>query len=109
MIHFQANPQFAQTEAYVSAHSLAKDQLATIPIKPSISQLKRKVEQVLERVVQYRVSSLKFCKELGFDSSREVFLKGENSVIMMIELGYEYQLVIFFEMNALKVEFFDCD
>ena len=46
---------------------------------------------------------------MGFDSSRETFLKGDNSVIVIVELTSEYSLLIFFEMNPLKVEFFDCD
>ena len=108
MVHFLANPSFAYAQA-LEAAMMGKDLPPPIQVKPSLAQLKRKVEQVLERVVQYRISSLKFCKELGFDTSREVFLKGENSIILMIELNMEYQLVIFLEMNPLKVEFFDCD
>ena len=49
------------------------------------------------------------CKELGFDHSRETYIKGDTSISIMLELSPEYSLIFFFEMNALKVEFFDCD
>jgi predicted regulator of Ras-like GTPase activity (Roadblock/LC7/MglB family) len=49
------------------------------------------------------------CKELGFDSSRETYIKGERNIVIILDLKKEYQLVIMIEMNALKCEFFDCD
>ena len=49
------------------------------------------------------------CKEIGFDLSRETFIKGETSIVMLLEVTQEFVLVILFEMNALKVEFFDCE
>jgi len=49
------------------------------------------------------------CSELGFDFSRETFLKSDNSISIILDFGKAYYLVILMEMNALKVEFFDCD
>ena len=46
---------------------------------------------------------------MGFDSSKEVFIKGESSVIIIYEVTNEHSLIIFFEMNPLKVEFLDCE
>lgn len=46
---------------------------------------------------------------MGFDSSKEVFIKGEQSVCILFEITNDHCLVIFFEMNPLKVEFFDCE
>lgn len=48
-------------------------------------------------------------KEVGFDCSKECFIKGDQSVIIMNEIEKDFTLVIFFEMNQLKVEFFDCE
>ena len=48
-------------------------------------------------------------KELGFDTSREVFIKGSSSIVMILEVTPQFGLVIFMEMNELKVEFFDCE
>jgi hypothetical protein len=52
---------------------------------------------------------LKIAKELGFDSSKEIYIKGDSSVIMVQEIATEYSLLMLFEMNPLKVEFFDCE
>ena len=49
------------------------------------------------------------CKELGFDTSFETFLRGEHSISIIFQIKTNYLLLIFFEMNPLKVEFFDCD
>lgn len=46
---------------------------------------------------------------MGFDTSKEVYIKGEQSVIIIYEITNDHSLVIFFEMNPLKVEFFDCE
>ena len=48
-------------------------------------------------------------KELGFDSSKEIYIKGESSLVMVQEIATEYSIVMMFEMNPLKVEFFDCE
>ena len=48
-------------------------------------------------------------KELGFDYSRETFIRGENSIVIMVEIIPEFLMVVLFEMNSLKVDFFDCD
>lgn len=49
------------------------------------------------------------CKELGFDLSKETYLKGDSNIIIVLDLKKEYQLVIMMEMNPLKCEFFDCE
>ena len=46
---------------------------------------------------------------MGFDSSKETFIRGDNSIVILIEIHKDYIIAIFFEMNPLKVEFFDCD
>ena len=73
------------------------------------SQIKKKVENVLDQAVSFRISQTKLCKEMGFDNSRETFIRGDNSIVIMLEITKDYVMIIFFEMNPLKVEFFDCD
>ena len=63
----------------------------------------------MERAISLRISQVNMCKELGFDCSRETYLKGDKNIIIMIDLKKEYHLVIMMEMNQLKCEFFDCD
>ena len=45
-------------------------------------------------------------KQIGFDYSGEIYLKGKNSIVLMSSIA-EYTLAFYFEMNELKVEFFD--
>lgn len=52
---------------------------------------------------------MKVARELGFDTSKEVYIKGESSVIIIQDISSDNSLVIWFEMNPLKVEFFDCE
>ncbi len=49
------------------------------------------------------------CQELGFDSCKETYIKGDTSIVIVIELKKEFLLVIMLDMNELKCEFFDCD
>ncbi len=72
-------------------------------------QIKERVESTLERTVSLKISQMKIAKELGFDSSKEIYIKGESSLIMVQEIAEEHSLVMMFEMNPLKVEFFDCE
>jgi hypothetical protein len=74
-----------------------------------MSNLKERVEKILEKTVSLKVSQLKIARELGFDTSKDIYVKGENTIIIMQEISYEYSLVFLFEMNPLKVEFFDCE
>ena len=70
---------------------------------------KSKVEQVLENAMSLRISQIKMIKELGFDHSKETFIKGNDSIVIILELTKEFHLIILMEMNPLKVEFFECE
>lgn len=56
-----------------------------------------------------KIAQAKTARELGFDGSKEIFLKGEQTVIMMHEISPEHSVLYIFELNALKAEFFDCE
>lgn len=71
--------------------------------------MKERVEKVLEKTVSLKMSQLKIARELGFDTSKDIYIKGENTVIIMQEISYEFSIVFLLEMNPLKVEFFDCE
>ena len=73
------------------------------------TQLNKKVEGVLEQMVSFRIAQTKMAKELGFDTSRETFIRGEESIVIMVEVLPDFLLVVLMEMNPLKVDFFDCD
>ena len=48
-------------------------------------------------------------KELGFEYSRETYIRGDGSIVLMVEILPEFLLIVMMEMNSLKVDFFDCD
>jgi hypothetical protein len=41
------------------------------------------VEKILERTVSLKISQMKIAKELGFDTSKEIYIKGETSTVMI--------------------------
>jgi len=41
------------------------------------------VERTLERTVSLKISQMKIAKELGFDSSKDIYIKGESSLVMI--------------------------
>ena len=95
-MHYQVSPSFSQVK---EGDEIQNPQTA----------LASKLDCLLEQIISFRLSQAQLCKELGFDLSRETYLKGEQNIYVCLELKKEYWLVIMFEMNALKCEFFDCD
>ena len=63
----------------------------------------------MEKTVSFKLAQRKVAKELGFDTSKEVFIKGTDTVLIFYEITNDHTLAVFMEMNALKVEFFDCE
>ena len=63
----------------------------------------------MEQIVSFRIAQTKMVKELGFDTSRETYLRGETSIVVMVEIIPDFLLTILFEMNPLKTDFFDCE
>ncbi len=41
------------------------------------------MEKILERAASLKVTQQRMARELGFDGSREIFVKGEDSVVML--------------------------
>ena len=117
MLHYLTSPTFLQRQndfsTEVNPQKNLKEEAARLADMtanpPTQTEIKKKVTQVLERAISFRLAQQKMCKELGFDHSRETFIKGETSIVVILELTPEYSLLFFFEMNQLKVEFFDCD
>ncbi len=51
--------------------------------------IKSQVEKIVERTVSLKISQVKIAKELGFDTSKEIYIKGESSIIMIQEISNE--------------------
>ena len=109
-VHYLTDPIFCQHHrAGLSPEQAEQAANTQGPVKLGQSFLKKKIEALLEQIVSFRITQTKMAKDLGFDSSRETFIRGDNSIVIMVEIIPDFLLVILFEMNTLKVEFFDCD
>ena len=109
-VHYMTESAFCQQHR-ASLNPEQEEQHANQPgpIKLGPQMQKRKVEGLLDQMVSFRIAQFKMAKELGFDSSRETFIRGDNSIVIMVEIIPEFLMVVLFEMNSLKVDFFDCD
>ena len=77
---------------------------------PNASQsIKSQVERILERTVSLKMSQMNNERELTFDTSKEIYIKGDTSTVIIQEITTYHTLIMLFVMNALKVEFFDCE
>ena len=63
-------------------------------------------EDIMKKVVLFKSSWDSMAEKIGFDNSGEVYLKGKNSILLLTSI-VEFTIAIYFEMNELKVEFFD--
>mmetsp|Transcript_8932 Transcript_8932/g.15133 ORF Transcript_8932/g.15133 Transcript_8932/m.15133 type:complete len:106 (-) Transcript_8932:17-334(-) len=74
--------------------------------------------------MEYKHTQDQMAQEMGFDYSSECFIKGERTVIILMNIGglnevnnqpiekskdEDYWLLVYFEMEPLKAELFDCD
>ncbi|CAI2382489.1 unnamed protein product [Moneuplotes crassus] len=65
-------------------------------------------DEMMKRILGFKDSCDSMAKQIGFDYSGEIYLKGKNSIVLLSPIE-EYTLAFYFEMNELKVEFFDCE
>ena len=109
-VHYLTDPVFCQQHpAGMSPEQAEQAANNPGPVKLGQSFIKKKIENLLEQVVSFRIAQNKMIKELGFDMTRESYLRGENSIVIMVEIIPDFLLVVLFEMNALKADFFDCE
>lgn len=57
--------------------SLVHYQYSSSQSTSSAALIKERVEKILERTVSLKISQMKIAKELGFDTSKEIYIKGE--------------------------------
>ena len=59
-------------------------------------------------MIDFKSKTTTVAKTMHFDICKEVYLKGKNSITIIHHI-HTYMLVLYFEMNPLKAEFFDCE
>ena len=63
-------------------------------------------DEIMKRILSFKNSCDSMARQIGFDNSGEIFLKGKNSIVLLTTIA-DFTIAIYFEMNELKVEFFD--
>ena len=86
-------------------------------------KLKRS-QNMVTSALEVKQAQDELAKTMGFDYSSEVFIKGETSIVIIFDLGglekiknkridpkddEDFKLVLYFEMDPIKVDLFDCD
>ena len=74
--------------------------------------------------LQFKIANDNLAKQMGFDYSSEAFLKGDQQIVIINDIGglgtvndapiepekdHNFWLVMIFEMEPIKAELFDCD
>ena len=67
-----------------------------------------KIEPLIQKCIDFKQKTKNVAKLLSFDGSKEIYLKGKSSITIIHHI-FDYMLLLYFEMNSLKVEFFDCE
>lgn len=69
MLQYQCNFNLSNNQSISSKSS------QNAPLTPQA--LREKIEKILEKAVSFKIAQKKIAVEMGFDSSKEVFIKGE--------------------------------
>ena len=70
------------------------------------SENKKKVDEILQKALDFKIASTKAAKLLGFESSCESFIRGDSHIIVMYDIQL-YLLVIIIEMSKPLIDAFD--
>ncbi len=67
---------------------------------------KKKLIEVLKKTIDFKISTTKTAKILGFESAKETFTRGDSHIVATYEIS-EYFLVIYIEMSKPLIDVFD--
>lgn len=67
---------------------------------------KKKLDEILKKTLDFKISTIKAAKLLGFDTSSETFVRGDSHIIVSYEIE-GYLLVIVIEMSKPLIDAFD--
>lgn len=75
-------------------------------IHSSSANKKKKMDDILKKALDFKISTTKAAKLLGFDTSTETFIKGDSHIVVTYEIQ-SYFLIILIEMSKPLIEAFD--
>ena len=72
----------------------------------SNNDTKKKLEDILKKSLDFKISTSKVAKLLGFETASETFIRGDSHIIVSYEIN-NYFLVMVIEMSKPLIEAFD--
>ena len=72
----------------------------------SQSDAKKKIIEVLKKTIEFKISTTKAAKILGFETASETFTRGDSHIIVTYEIN-TYLLIIYIEMSKALIDVFD--
>jgi uncharacterized membrane protein YkvI len=70
------------------------------------SDVKKKIVEVLKKTIEFKISTTKAAKILGFETAQETFTRGDSHIIVTYEIN-SYLLIIYIEMSKALIDVFD--
>lgn len=70
------------------------------------SDSKKKLDEILKKAIDFKISTIKAAKLLGYETSSETFVRGDSHIIVTYEID-SYFLVIVIEMSKPLIDVFD--
>ncbi len=70
------------------------------------SDSKKKLDEILKKSLDFKISTIKAAKLLGFETSSQTFIRADSHIVISYEIE-GYLLVIIIEMSQPLIEAFD--
>jgi len=67
---------------------------------------KKKLDDILKKALEFKISSTKAARLLGYETSSETFIRGDSHIIVTYEIE-AYFLIILIEMSKPLIDAFD--
>ncbi len=70
------------------------------------NESRKKVEEILKKTLDFKISSMKTAKLLGYEASSQTFIRGDSHIIVTYDIE-GYLLIIYVEMSKPLIDAFD--
>jgi len=71
--------------------------------------MKERVENYLSTIINLKLNAKAITHGLGYDSNKEIIVRGTNSVTILYEFDNSDLLVMFLDLNEISAQVFDSD
>jgi len=67
---------------------------------------KKKIDEILKKTLDFKLSSIKTAKLIGYESTSQTFIRGDSHIIVTYDIE-GYLLIIYIEMSKPLIDAFD--